>query len=92
MDCYKTAQRILYGNDFYLLLAGEKFEDRYADEIRRWCAKCHTELRFAYAESECYIIGCEKCQTKTLVQARNTADALDKVGTQNITSKDGKQC
>lgn len=52
MNCYITAQRILYGKDFCLLLTEEKYENRYAEEIRRWCAKCHTELRFAYAESE----------------------------------------
>lgn len=80
MNSYSVAQRVLYGNDFRLCLVGEQFLNDYANEIRRWCVKCHTELRYAYAESECYIIYCDNCHTKTLVQARNTADALDKVG------------
>lgn len=80
MNSYSVAQRVLYGNDFRLSLVGEQFTDHYADEIRRWCAKCHAELRYAYAERECYIICCDKCHTKTLVQARNPASALDKVG------------
>ena len=80
MNSYSVAQRVLYGNDFRLSLVGEQFTDHYADEIRRWCAKCHAELRYAYAERECYIICCEKCHTKTLVQARNAASALNKVG------------
>lgn len=80
MNCYSIAQRILYGKDFRLNLVGEQFLSHYADEIRRRCAKCHAELRYAYAESECYIIFCEKCRTKTLVQATSPAAALDKVG------------
>ena len=75
-----VAQRVLYDNEFGFSLVGEQFTDHYADEIRRWCAKCHAELRYAYAERECYIIFCDKCHTKTLVQARNPASALDKVG------------
>ena len=80
MNSYSVAQRVLYGNDFRLSLVGEQFADNYADEIRRWCVKCHAELRYAYAESECYIICCDRCHTKTLVQAKNPAAALDKVG------------
>ena len=80
MNCYTVAQRVLYGKDFGFSLVGEQFTGHYADEIRRWCAKCHAELRYAYAESECYIICCDRCHTKTLVQAKNPAAALDKVG------------
>ena len=80
MNCYSVAQRVLYGKDFGFSLVGEQFTDHYADEIRRWCAKCHAELRYAYAERECYIIFCDKCHTKTLVQATNPASALEKVG------------
>ena len=87
MNCYSVAQRVLYGNDFRLSLVGEQFLNDYANKIRRWCVKCHAELRYTYAESECYIICCDKCHTKTLVQARNPASALDKVG-----SKGDKKC
>lgn len=47
---------------------------------QRFCAKCGTRLGWYYGENECYLVACESCNTKTVVQATSPNMALDKVG------------
>lgn len=44
------------------------------------CPRCGTDLKTAYHEDRLYSVQCQKCETVTLVEARNPREAETKVG------------
>lgn len=72
MNIYKAAE----------IIAGENMTRRVfiTPSEKRYCAKCKTELSWAYAECRNYIIYCNKCQTKTIVTACNPLEAASRGG------------
>ena len=64
-------------------LCEEDFYWHSISENKRYCAKCKTELKYSYLENEHYLIFCQKCGTKNIVEARSPFKALDIAGIEN---------
>ena len=79
-DIEKAASELLHGDYIF----------RPADE-KRYCAKCKNEIRYSYFESECYLVECEHCKTRTLVHARSPLEAVDTVGIKESVNKTSRE-